>query len=55
MPHKDMYIGMLGLLIGVNVLYTLHLFYVKVTSCRMCIYNYLYNIIHLEVFHGQIQ
>ena len=55
MPHKGMYISISSLLIGVYVLCTLHLFYVKVTSCRICIYNYLYNIIHLEVFHGQIQ
>ena len=55
MPYKDMYIYTLGLLMVGNVLCSLHLLYVKVTSCRMCIYNYLYNIIHLEVFHGQIQ
>ncbi len=38
-----------------NALCSVRLVYVKVTFCRMCIYNYLYNIIHLEVFHGQIQ
>ena len=38
-----------------NTLCSVRLVYMKVTSCRMCIYNYLYNIIHLEVFHGQIQ
>ncbi len=54
-PYKDMGIYTLSLLMVVNTLCSVRLVYVKVTSCRMCIYNYLYNIIHLEVFHGQIQ
>ncbi len=55
MPHKGVHIYTLSLLMVGNVLCSLHLLYMKVASCRMCIYNYLYNIIHLEVFHGQIQ
>ena len=54
-PHKDMYIYILSLSMVGNTLYSVHLLYVKVTLCRMCIYNYLYNFIRLEVFHGQIQ
>lgn len=54
-PLKDVDIYMLSLSMVSNTLYSVRLVYVKVTSCRMYIYNYLYNIIRLEVFHGQIQ
>ena len=54
-PHVGVGIYILSRLMVGNTLCSVRLVYVKVTLCRMYIYNYLYNIIHLEVFHGQIQ